>query len=114
MPGVPFNRFVDAIDLKEFTCFICRQVWCKPLATGCCRQVFCELCIKPYIEIKHTCPADRKPLAIEGLAQPPAPTLKMLGALKMKCTFTNNGCTEVCVTKIKFSIFNLTIFGFSV
>lgn len=63
--------------------------------TACCRQAFCESCIKPYIEIKRACPADRKPLTVANLSAPSVTVSQMLNVLKLKCAFAINGCLEV-------------------
>ena len=121
MPGIAFHRFVDATELKaEFTCSLCHLVLAHPLMASCCKTVFCDACIRPYVQSKKSCPADKKPLSVENnnngnssprgghrsspstsnggngsLVRPSSSLLRQLNCLKVKCTYAEVGCREV-------------------
>ena len=98
MPGYELNRFVDAnmaTELRDMNCAICQEIFCKPLVASCCNQIFCESCIKPWLDGHHTCPSDHKPLRSEQLTQPPAVLLKMLNSKRIRCINCGKGCPEV-------------------
>ena len=98
MPGFELTRFVDAIataELKDLSCDICKDIFNNPVVTACCHEVYCESCIKPWIETNHTCPSDYKPLKPEGLMLPPVALTSLLNKHKVKCAFEERGCQEV-------------------
>ncbi|CAG2112960.1 unnamed protein product [Medioppia subpectinata] len=97
MPGYDSDRFVglDEPYRQELLCGICAGILQEPLFTQCCLQTFCKECIDAWLKTSHTCPLDRKPLTIAGLAQPPRLLLNVLSKLEISCDFKDKGCPEV-------------------
>ncbi len=49
--GYDTNRFIGLSDqlIEELKCGICLEILRKPVVTHCCRQTFCEDCIKSWL-----------------------------------------------------------------
>lgn len=110
MPGYDVDRFVGYPEneatcqlLKDLSCSICLEVLCHPVLTGgCCYEVYCESCIKSWLEANHTCPSDNKLFKEEALTAPPTLLVKLLSKLKLKCVFEERGCKVVSETDRNF------------
>lgn len=105
--GIDVNRFAESVD-EEFKCSICLNVLEKPVH-GTCGHVFCRLCIMTWLEsggpvvrpghrrvrAMGTCPVDRQTLHQDDLMDAALPFKALLSRLKIKCEYTEYGCSQV-------------------
>jgi len=101
MPGYDRSRFVNLTETEdqEFECGICFQILKNPLIVGCCRQAFCEQCIKQWLNTSNLCPNDRIQLKADNLLKPPRLVDNLLGKLQIHCDFHSNGCQQIVQLK---------------
>jgi len=82
--------------LQDLMCAICYNLVYEPVQTP-CSHVFCNSCLKPWIEQKQTCPMDNKAVSSSSLkplqsANPLA--YRILASQLVKCPLhANEGCT---------------------
>ena len=88
-------------DLDEFTCGICHDILVEPMFSDCCRQTYCKNCIEQWLTDNNSCPNDRSLLTTNELSEAPRMVYNVLGNIKMKCRFYENGC-DVIVKLSKF------------
>ena len=88
-------------DLDEFTCGICHDILMEPMVSDCCRQTYCKNCIEQWLTNNNSCPNDRSLLTTNELSEAPRMVYNVLGNIKMKCRFYENGC-DVIVKLSKF------------
>jgi hypothetical protein len=95
--GYEINRFIGLSDqlIEELKCGICLEIFRKPIVTHCCRQTFCEDCIKSWLRSHNLCPFDRQPITSQQLLQPQRLVTNILDKLDIRCSFESNGCKEV-------------------
>ncbi|CAG2168861.1 unnamed protein product, partial [Oppiella nova] len=91
------DRFVrlSPTDIQELSCSICLNIFRDPVVAQCCRQTFCRDCITDWFQENTACPYDRKTLTMSELYKPPRVFEAILGKLKIKCQFSDNGCPSV-------------------
>lgn len=91
--GIDKKRFVIE-PFEELTCAMCMAVLVDPLMCP-DEHVFCRTCITDWIKIKATCPVNQSKLVESQLRPPPKVLIAMIGDLKIRCDFVDNGCTEI-------------------
>jgi len=89
--GIDPERFVP-VPPEEFICSICSLVFEDPVQRAACEHIFCKACITHWINLERSCPVDRGRLTLAQLTRPPRVFLALLGNLKIKCSFSVNGC----------------------
>ncbi|CAG2166305.1 unnamed protein product [Oppiella nova] len=81
--------------IQELSCSICLNIIRDPVVTPCCHQTFCRDCLIEWLKENTVCPYDRKTLNANELYKPRRVFEDILGKLKIKCKFSDNGCPSV-------------------
>ncbi|EDV99486.1 E3 ubiquitin-protein ligase NRDP1 [Drosophila grimshawi] len=92
--GFDQSLIVGHVD-EELLCPICADVLEEPLQSSGCEHAFCRFCIETWMNEKHICPVDRSDLLPVHLVTVPRFMRNMLGRLKIKCCFSENGCSAL-------------------
>jgi len=58
-----------------------------PVATGCCKHVFCRSCLASWVELQGHCPLDSRPVDLAKLAPAPPAIADKLGGLVVHCKY---------------------------
>ncbi|XP_076448162.1 uncharacterized protein LOC143284905 [Babylonia areolata] len=78
---------------SELLCAICLNVLHE--ARMCpCHHIFCELCIRRWLESNPTCPTCRSPSTLHLLRAAPPLVLNVLNSLTMDCDYKEAGCDK--------------------
>ena len=86
---------IDDTHIDNFLCPICWKVFTEPTVTRCCGQTYCKTCITRWINERHVCPEDGRPLAPHLLMSAPMLIRKLLNDLSVKCVNHEKGCSAV-------------------
>ncbi|EDW57933.1 E3 ubiquitin-protein ligase NRDP1 [Drosophila virilis] len=92
--GYDLALIVGHVD-EELLCPICADVLEEPMQSSSCEHAFCRFCIEKWIQEKQICPVDRSDLLPIHLVPVSRLMRNMLGRLKIKCSFADNGCTAL-------------------
>ncbi|XP_064553812.1 E3 ubiquitin-protein ligase NRDP1-like [Drosophila montana] len=92
--GYDLALIVGHVD-EELLCPICADVLEEPMQSSSCEHAFCRYCIEKWIQEKQICPVDRSDLLPIHLVPVSRLMRNMLGRLKIKCSFADNGCTAL-------------------
>ncbi|EDV58650.1 E3 ubiquitin-protein ligase NRDP1 [Drosophila erecta] len=92
--GFDMNCIVGHVD-EELICPICTDVLEEPVQSSQCEHAYCRACIDKWMLQKQICPVDRSALLASHLVPVSRLMRNMLGRLKMKCTFSQSGCTQM-------------------
>lgn len=94
--GLDTDRFEPSVGNDDLICAICRGVFYNPVELPACRHVFCLDCIRTWSAGQRQCPIDRRHIDTPE-AFPPAPRIykSLLGKLRLRCEFREEGCTEL-------------------
>lgn len=65
------------------------------MQSSCCEHAFCRFCIEKWMQEKQICPVDRSDLLPVHLVSVSRLMRNMLGRLRIKCCFADNGCGAV-------------------
>jgi len=81
----PKQSAKDNTLLAPYCCSLCKNMFRKPTLTPCCKQSFCDECIRQYLIVddKYTCPSCDERISPDGLALNEALQRK-LSAIKEK------------------------------
>ncbi|KAL8595065.1 hypothetical protein ACOMHN_002043 [Nucella lapillus] len=77
----------------ELLCAICFNV----LHEACmcpCHHIFCDCCIRKWLENNHTCPTCRRRVNLQQLESAPPLVQNVLNSLTMDCDFKDEGCDQ--------------------
>ncbi len=88
----PINyEFVDKV-LEDHQCTICTSILTDPVLTGCCGQLFCDGCLKKWLQKQKTCPHCRKANFnnMKDLRMKRA-----IDSLKIYCPNHSKGCDKI-------------------
>lgn len=91
--GYEITRFIGEID-DEFQCSICTMILEDPVNTP-CEHSYCRECIKSWLSVNQTCPADRRPLTVLDLTKQSRPFRNLLNKLEIKCDFGKDDLNEI-------------------
>ncbi|XP_068142690.1 E3 ubiquitin-protein ligase NRDP1 [Drosophila tropicalis] len=80
---------------EELLCPICTDILENPVQSPICEHAYCKECIGKWIREKNNCPVDRTQLSNSQLVPASRLMRAMLGRLKIKCCYFENGCPEV-------------------
>ncbi|EDW77527.1 uncharacterized protein Dwil_GK24545 [Drosophila willistoni] len=80
---------------EELICPICTDILESPVQSPLCEHAYCRECIGKWIKEKNNCPVDRSDLFHSQLVPASRLMRNMLGRLKIKCCYFENGCAEV-------------------
>ena len=83
---------VNEEQLDELICGICHGVLNDPVATECCQQSYCSVCINQWLVRQNTCPNDRKTLTEDSLKPVPISFRNLIETIKTKCNYSSEGC----------------------
>ncbi|XP_016989602.2 E3 ubiquitin-protein ligase NRDP1 [Drosophila rhopaloa] len=89
--GFDLNSIVGHVD-EELICPICADVLEEPVQSSGCEHAYCRACIDKWMLQKQICPVDRSALLAAHLVPVSRLMRNMLSRLKIKCTFSANGC----------------------
>ncbi|EDW57934.1 E3 ubiquitin-protein ligase NRDP1 isoform X1 [Drosophila virilis] len=92
--GYDLALIVGHVD-EELLCPICADVLEEPMQSSSCEHAFCRYCIEKWMQEKQICPVDRSDLMPIHLVPVSRLMRNMLGRLKIKCCFAENGCTAL-------------------
>ncbi|KAL7740464.1 hypothetical protein ACLKA6_006996 [Drosophila palustris] len=92
--GYDLSLIIGHVD-EELLCPICADVLEEPMQSSSCEHAFCRYCIEKWMQEKQICPVDRSDLLPIHLVPVSRLMRNMLGRLKIKCSFAENGCTAV-------------------
>ncbi|XP_064553810.1 E3 ubiquitin-protein ligase NRDP1-like isoform X1 [Drosophila montana] len=92
--GYDLALIVGHVD-EELLCPICADVLEEPMQSSSCEHAFCRYCIEKWMQEKQICPVDRSDLLPIHLVPVSRLMRNMLGRLKIKCCFAENGCTAL-------------------
>lgn len=79
--------------LSRFLCPVCRDVVIKPKMTP-CEHVFCQKCLKLWLENSSSCPLCRHAVQLSEAKTPPRQFHAELSRLRVRCSFNSKGCSE--------------------
>jgi hypothetical protein len=94
MPGIDVNDVVDGLVDEELLCSICTDIIQQP---RCCHagHVFCEECIKTWLQNNSTCPIGREQLEPQQLAHV-RPLERMVDRIRVRCPNRGPGRSWAC------------------
>ncbi|XP_016929593.1 E3 ubiquitin-protein ligase NRDP1 [Drosophila suzukii] len=92
--GFDVNSIVGHVD-EELICPICTDVLEEPVQSSGCEHAYCRACIDKWMQQKQICPVDRSILLTSNLVPVSRLMRNMLGRLKIKCSFSPNGCDQM-------------------
>ncbi|KAH8260044.1 E3 ubiquitin-protein ligase NRDP1 [Drosophila bipectinata] len=92
--GFDVSCIVGHVD-QELICPICTDVLEEPVQSSGCEHAYCRACIDKWIQQKQICPVDRSALLPGHLVPVSRLMRNMLSRLKIKCTFAENGCSQL-------------------
>ncbi|KAH8357025.1 hypothetical protein KR200_002317 [Drosophila serrata] len=92
--GFDIAFIVGHVD-DELLCPICADVLEEPVQSVGCEHAYCRRCIDQWMRLKQICPVDRSILLPEHLGNVSRLMRNMLARLKIKCSFTENGCDQL-------------------
>ena len=93
--GLDVNRCVDGCIDDQYLCGICCGIIVVPKVILTCSHVFCEQCIREWIESKHNCPIDREPtLDVECLGDVSDEYYDNYSDIVLKCVNWGHGCDQ--------------------
>lgn len=97
MNAIDKSRVVGIDDrlLDNFLCPICWKVLTEPMVTQCCRQTYCKTCIIRWLNERHVCPEDGRPLRPSQLVSAPTLVTTLVNSLSVKCLNYGKGCPAV-------------------
>jgi len=93
--GYDVSRFCGKVH-EDIICPICFGVLENPFEVSPCGHIFCEKCIRRWIETPlfgpSTCPIDRYEISHNKLRPAPKFLYNYLNQLQMKCDYSSEGC----------------------
>ncbi|XP_017067964.1 E3 ubiquitin-protein ligase NRDP1 [Drosophila eugracilis] len=92
--GFDLNNIVGNVD-EELICPICTDVLEEPVQSSECEHAYCRACIDKWMLQKQICPVDRSVLLYTHLVPVSRLMRNMLARLKIKCSFSQNGCAQL-------------------
>ncbi|KAH8418840.1 hypothetical protein KR222_002068 [Zaprionus bogoriensis] len=92
--GYDLALIIGHVD-EELICPICADVLEDPMQSSTCEHAFCRFCIEKWMQEKQICPVDRSDLLPIHLVPASRLMRNMLGRLRIKCCFAENGCTAL-------------------
>jgi hypothetical protein len=78
---------------EEFSCAVCMELVETPLMIENCEHIFCAECLEGCRKSSGKCPLDR--IEIGSLRPPHRSFINSIGKLKIKCKFSEDGCSHV-------------------
>ncbi len=88
----PVNyEFVDKVP-EDHQCTICTNILTDPVLTECCGQLFCEGCLKKWLQKQKTCPHCRE---INFVSIKDKWMKRAIDSLKVYCPNRSKGCDKI-------------------
>ncbi|XP_014760436.2 E3 ubiquitin-protein ligase NRDP1 isoform X2 [Drosophila ananassae] len=92
--GFDLPYIVGHVD-EELICPICADILEDPVQSCGCEHAYCRACIDKWMQQKQICPVDRSDLLPGHLVPVSRLMRNMLSRLKIKCSFAENGCSQL-------------------
>ncbi len=87
----PVNEFVDKVP-EDHQCTICTSILTDPIQNECCGQLFCDGCLKEWLQKQKTCPHCRE--ANFNFIKDKR-TKRAIDSLKIYCPNRSKGCDKI-------------------
>ncbi len=88
----PVNyEFVDKVP-EDHQCTICTSILTDPVLTECCGQLFCDGCLKKWLQKQKTCPHCRE---IKFVFIKDKRMKRVIDSLKIYCPNRSKGCDKI-------------------
>merc|ERR1712130_111241 len=84
--GIDVDLFTDDVEI-DLKCAICTDVLENPREIKQCQHIYCDSCIKQWIEERPICPTDQGPVAESDLGQAHRYVRNALSNLRLRCMF---------------------------
>ncbi len=84
-------EFVDKVP-EDHQCTICTNILTDPVLTECCGQLFCDGCIKKWLQKQKTCPHCRD---VNFASIKDKRMKRVINSLKVYCPNRSKGCDKI-------------------